>query len=114
MKIKTHFTDAEIKAYEATNDEFFLFDDAFSCCGGLYYKLTEEELKWLDFVRGRYAIADYIDANMGEDGFCYFDAYEFSPILDGDGMGYKAVCLSDYASLQRVFFHGYIEDTGDE
>ena len=28
------------------------------------YQLTKDELQWLDFVRGRYSIADYIDKNM--------------------------------------------------
>lgn len=108
--VQTRFTDEDVKTYEATHGDFFLFDDAFSCFGHVDYKLTESELGWLDFVRGRYGIADYIDDNTDEDGYTRFDATEFSPILDGDGMGYKAVCLSDDTSLQRVFFHGYIEE----
>lgn len=110
MKIKTQFTSQEILSELAKDDDFFLFDDAFSCCEKVEYKLTEAENGWLDFVRGRYSIHDYIVDNTDENGVTSFDPYEFSPILDDDGMAGKAVCLSDDTALQAIFFYGYRED----
>src|SRR6056297_1202639 len=74
------------------------------------YQLTKDELQWLDFVRGRYSIADYIDKNM-EDDVLSIIVYELSIYLDYDckDLG-KAVCLSDNCALQRLFFWLYRED----
>ena len=84
--------------------------EEFSIDGGIYYKLSDGENQWLDFVRGRYSIADYIDDNTDSDGLTRFDTFEFSKALDDDCGGFgKAVCLSHDTALQKIFFYGYME-----
>ena len=105
------YTSKQILDYSAENDDFFLFEDDFSLDGGLKYQLTKDEQEWLDFVRGRYCIADYIDNNTDDNGLTTFEPFEFSQALDDDcgGCG-KGICLSDDTALQMIFFIGYIED----
>ena len=93
------------------------FADDFGMHGGIKYQLTEDEQQWLDFVRGRYCIADYIDNNTKggrNHGITTFNAAEMSRALDADcaGLG-KAVCLSDDTALQKIFFYGYQEETDE-
>lgn len=72
------------------------------------YQLTPDELNWVDFVRGRYSIADYIDKNT-EDDVLTIDI-EVSKALDDDCKGAgKATCLSDKTALQKIFFWVYQE-----
>ena len=106
------YTSKQILDYREANDDFFLFDDDFSLMGGLLYKLTDDEEQWLNFVGGRYSIAEYIINNTDNDtGLTTFDPYEFSKALDQDCSGAgKAVCLSDDTALQLIFFMGYQED----
>lgn len=97
------------------------FNDDFGIYGGILYKLTDAENQWVDFVRGRYSIADYIDQNTDADtGLTLFDSYGitiergFSAALDDDCKGAgKAVCLSDDTALQKIFFYGYQESEGE-
>ena len=80
------------------------------CCFGqsIQYRLTADEIKWIDFVRGRYSIADYLDENMVEDILTISDADEMSQALNDDCNGFgKAVCLSDETALQKLFFWLY-------
>ena len=100
------YTSSEILA----ENEFPAWADDFGTHGGIKYKLTLKEYGWLKFVRGRYSIADYIDANTDKYGVSIFDMFEFSKALDDDCKGFgKAVCLSDDTALQKIFFYGYIE-----
>lgn len=70
---------------------------------GIKYKLTESELGWLDFVRNKYSIAEYINTNMT-------DGILLSKALDDDCKGAgKATCLSDDTALQKIFFFCYSE-----
>ena len=85
----------------------------FGIMGGIRYKLSKEEDVWLNFVKGRYCIANYICDNTDENGITTFESMVFSPILDGDGMRGKAVCLSDKTALQKIFFYGYTESEID-
>ena len=72
------------------------------------HEMTEGEMQWLDFVRGRYAIADYIIDRMDDD-LVVLDN-ELSKALDDDCRGAgKAVCLSDDTDLQSIFFYCYSE-----
>ena len=75
---------------------------------GEQYRLTDEELSWLDFVSGRYSIADHITDNLV--GVVYtVDLYGMGEALEGDGMFPKAVCLSDDTVLQSIFFYSAME-----
>ena len=81
---------------------------------GERYQLTSDELDWLEFVRGRYAIYDHIDNNSQMiwddvkqmDVYVYtMDTHGMSEALANDGIEYKAVCLSDDSALQTIFFY---------
>lgn len=71
------------------------------------YEMTEAELQWLDFVKGRYTIADYLLDNL-EENTVSIDALDVSNALDADCEGFgKAVMLSDDTALQRILFWIY-------
>lgn len=77
------------------------------------YQMTDAEMGWLDFVRGKYSIADYLDERMGEDNIVTLDM-DLSRALDDDCGGFgKAVCLDDETDLQAIFFYCYMEDIED-
>ena len=82
---------------------------------GEQYQLTDGELQWLDFVRGRYSIADHIDQNM-TDGVYTLDIYGLGEALGETGMFPKAACLCDDTALQAIFFYSAVEvsDVDDE
>ena len=71
------------------------------------YKLTEAELGWLQFVKGRYSIYDHLANNMN-DGVYTVDTLGMSEALLDDGIDCKAVCLSDDTALQAIFFYSSI------
>ena len=77
---------------------------------GEQYKLTDSEVEWLNFVNGRYAIASHVCDNM-VDGVYTMDSYSLGSSLDDDGTFPKAVCLSDDAALQAIFFYSASEVT---
>ena len=77
---------------------------------GQQYRLTDGELGWLDFVSGRYSIADHLNDNMVE-GVYTMDCYGLGEALDETGMFPKAVCLSDDTALQAIFFYSASEVT---
>lgn len=106
----TTYTSAELLGQdspETENYHYYLQD-------GDKYILTEGELGWLDFVRGRYSIADHVDDNLERDendNHVYtLDIMAMSRALDDDGMYGKAVMLDDETALQAIFFYNYIED----
>lgn len=87
------------------------------------YVLTEGELGWLDFVKGKYTIHDYLTENIvlvepddPEEPDCIpvlrlNDADALSRALDADcGGAGKAACLSDDTMLQALCFVLYAED----
>ena len=83
------------------------------CSAGLsiQYQLTQAELGWLKFVKGRYAIADYISSNMTESGVLTINAYQLTEAMEADcGGAGKAVMLSDGTALQRICFWLYSPD----
>ena len=75
---------------------------------GEQYRLTEGELGWLEFVSGRYAIADHIRDNLVDDVYTV-DLEGMSQALNDDGMFPKSVCLSDDTVLQAIFFYSAYE-----
>lgn len=104
-----------------TSDEILATDDLYDIQenGFCRYQLTDDELSWLRFVRGRYSIADVIDENMTaatdidgnwQYGIVYLESDEISRALDDDCGHYgKAVCLSDDTALQKILFWLYNE-----
>ena len=78
------------------------------------YIMTEGEIGWLDFVRGRYAIADYVLDNSEENDngelVLSINSPDMSEALIDDDCAEsgKAVCLSDDTALQRLFFWMFI------
>jgi len=75
------------------------------------YKMTEGELGWLDFVMGKYSIADCIaDALDDDTGIVTIDFMDASRAMDADNANCgKATMLSDNTALQRILFCTYIE-----
>ena len=75
---------------------------------GEQYRLTEGELGWLAFVRGRYSIADHLEENM-IDGVYTMDCMGLGEALEGEGSYCKATCLSDDTTLQAIIFYSAVE-----
>jgi len=71
---------------------------------GEKYRLTDDEARWLDFVRGKYAIADHLDENI-LDGVYIVDMLGLSEALAVDGFAYHAPCLSADSVLQEIVFY---------
>lgn len=97
------YTSEEI---ENAEDLYELQDSFASSAIPFKYQMTEGELQWLDFVRGRYAIADWIQSNLDNNGILTFNCpFAMSAALNEDSPGWcKAVMLSDETALQRLFF----------
>ena len=93
-------------------DDLYDLQDTFGSSGIQFkYQLTESEQGWVDFVRGKYSIADWIDANTDGDILTFDCPITMSKALDDDcGGAGKGVCLSDDTALQKLFFWLY-EDT---
>ncbi len=70
---------------------------------GERYKLTDGEVEWLDFVRGRYCIADHVIENM-EDNIYTMDTIGLGQAMEDDGMFPKIVMLSEDSVLHRIAF----------
>lgn len=101
----TTYTSDEILAQEELYD---IQERGGSFGEPIRYRMTPGELGWLDFVRGRYSIADYIDANL-EDDVLTIDAYEISRAMDDDDCPYVPVCLDDSTALAKLCFWLYME-----
>ena len=95
------------------------------CSSGITieYVLDDSERGWMEFVKDKYTIYDYIMKNLKwvdledpETGtqvavLTISCADELSRALDADCSGAgKAVCLSDDTALQAIFFSLYQED----
>lgn len=90
-----------------TESQLYDIAEKISSFGMQYkYKMTPGELGWLDFVRGRYSIADYIDKRLDGDVVTLDDGLSQALDDDCEGAG-KAVCLSDDTDLQAIFFYSY-------
>jgi len=89
-------------------DDLYGIQERVSSFGlSIQYQLTKGESKWVDFVRGRYSIADYIDNNTDENDILTIDN-DVSGAMDSDNGGAgKAVCLSDETALQKILFWVY-------
>jgi hypothetical protein len=95
-------------------DDLYNLQDTFASSGiPFQYEMTEAEIGWLQFVKGRYCIADWILANLEANVLTFNCPFELSEALIGDGMAPKAVCLSDDTALQRLFFWLADSDLGD-
>ena len=98
-------TSESLKAQDGDHENFhYQLED------GEQYRLTDGELGWVEFVRGRYAIADHLEDNM-VDGVYTVDVYGLGEALEETGMFPKAVCLSDDTALQALFFYSAVEVT---
>lgn len=74
------------------------------------YRLTSGELGWLDFVRGRYSIADYVSDNLDDDKVLTFQSDALSRALhDDNGDCCFAACLSEDTALAKIIFWCYQE-----
>lgn len=115
-KAKYIYTCSDIVRLQSDTDEpMNILADAVCSSGTPFsYRLTAEELGWLDFVRRSYQIADYIDAKIDNGVLVIEDVEEMSKALDDDCMGAgKAVSLSDDTALQAIFFWFYQEQVDD-
>ena len=79
---------------------------ALSDAGSITYTLTEGESGWLEFVRGRYAIADLLldcmhPSEEGEPDTVTLDAWDISRALEADDSD-RPVCLSEDTALCRI------------
>lgn len=95
-----------------TSKDILKMDDLYDLqeYGIVQYQLTKGEFGWLEFIKGKYAIADYVYENT-KDGILTIESNEMSKVLDDDCKGFgKAVMLSDDSGLQRLFFWLYMEE----
>jgi hypothetical protein len=73
------------------------------------YRLTKDELGWLDFIGDRYAISAYFLENTTltldpeTNGIALIDILGVSAALDADGVD-RAPCLSEDTQLQRLLW----------
>ncbi len=81
---------------------------------GEKYQLTDGEAGWLDFVSGKYSIADhlreYIERCEETNTLIYtIDVAGMSKALQEDGCDHRAACLDDDTALQAIFFYSATE-----
>jgi hypothetical protein len=102
-------TDRYTSEFILDQDDLYSLQDTFNSSWIEFeYQMTEAELGWLDFVRGKYSIADWIDENLDGDVLTFTDPHSMSEALDNDCHGWgKATCLDDATALQRLFFWLY-------
>lgn len=99
----------------ASEDLYTIQEAVCSTCIGIKYQLTESELGWMDHIRGKYSIVDYVDRNTENGILTISDAHELSVALDHDCRGAgKAIMLADDTALQKIFFWCYDEEALDE
>ena len=85
---------------------------------GEKYKLTDGESDWLlNWVRGRYVIADHLLEHTKEDeddDLIYtIDTLALGEALEADQSFPKAIMLSDDSALQAIFFYSACESIRD-
>ena len=91
-------------------DELYELQDSFSSSGGPFkYQLTEGEIGWAKFNKGKYFINDFVLKNTDEKNILTFNCpFELSRALMNDD-SQKAIMLSDDTALQKLFFWLYME-----
>ena len=88
-----------------SEDLYELQDTFSSSCTQFKYKITEGEIQWAKFNKGKYSINDWVLNNIDKEGFLVFNCpFELSECLQNDGIDHKAVMLSDETALQKLFF----------
>ena len=103
------FTHEHLKALDGKFENWhYVLED------GDKYRLTEDELGWLDFVQGKYAIYDAIMDNIevvgeDEDFILTIDTWELSKALCEDGTFPFASCLSEATALASILFYTAME-----
>ena len=86
-------------------DELYELQDTFLSGGCPFqYEMTDGEIEYLSFVRGRYCIADWIDKNLDGTILTFDSPFSLSKAINDDGMPNKAVMLSDDTALQKLIF----------
>ena len=99
-----------MKIYNSTeilnNEDLYELQDSFSSIGTPFkYQLTEGEIGWAKFNKGKYCINDFVLKNTDEKNILTFDCpFELSEALVNDDSPNKAVMLSDETALQKLFF----------
>ena len=96
--MKIHTTESLKKQDDEHGDNYH-----YQLVDGERYKLTDGEVEWLDFVRGRYCIADHVIENM-EDNIYTMDTIGLGQAMEDDGMFPKIVMLSEDSVLHRIAF----------
>jgi len=93
------------------SEDLYEIQDSFSSSGIPFkYQLTDGEIEWAKFNKGKYVINDFVLSNTDENNILSFnDPFELSRALFLDGCEPKAVMLSDDTALQKLFFWLYIE-----
>jgi len=87
-------------------EDLYDLQDTFSSSGIAFkYKITDDELGWAKFIKGKYCISDWVLDNIDSEGLLIFNCpFELSEALKDDGIEHKAVMLSDETALQKLFF----------
>ena len=103
------YTSADLEAFDCISDFETITER-----GRFLYQLTEGEKGWLEWIGGRYAIAEVLGNTWGEgdDGTVTItiDTREVSEALAADGVD-RAPCLSEDTQLARlIWFIGPGED----
>jgi hypothetical protein len=79
----------------------------------IIYSMTQDEMIWLDFVTGKYSIADYLNDNLDGENVT-ISQLDLSIALDYDCDGHgMAVMLSEDTALQKICFWLYADDIAD-
>ena len=88
-----------------TSEEILSSQDLYELQGTAFkYKMTVGEIGWLDAVRSKYSISNWIDGNLEGDVLTFNDPQSVAAALENDGHSCKAAMLSDETALQRLFF----------
>jgi hypothetical protein len=109
----------ELKRYTSeqilAEEELYALADTFCSSGVPFeYVMTEGELQWLEFVKGKYSVYDYINERLVGNVLTLDDSEAMSQSLDDDNRGAgKAPCLSDDTALQKIIFWCYSETEED-
>ena len=86
-------------------ENLYELQDNFSSSGvPFYYEMTEGEIEWLNFVKNRYSIANWINKQKTGNVLCFNCPDELKEALETDGIYPKAPMLSDESALQKLFF----------
>ena len=101
------------KSEEILNSEdLYELQESFSSSGTPFkYQLTEGEIGWAKFNKGKYCINDFVLKNTDDDNVLTFNcAFELSEALLNDDSPHKAIMLSDETALQKLFFWLHINN----